>query len=229
MASCSYIPLELPLAAGLPGKRLFFTTSPSGSADSLLPRDSCPYSRALMRKYEPFDIQAIAGSCDAMRRAYDAVRYWDLARHVLYVDVPRTEDDGSVGYFAHVLRQTAADIGAAHPGREIGEESLGLACEAMNMMRAAVSKAAASMERGALPSSLVSKATLDVNELMSDISRWGDGWNRDEGFTIEARDGLAGAAAAKIDRLIAGGASVHGIRPCGCGHRRARLQGHTPG
>lgn len=211
LSSCSYIPLELPLAAGLAGKRLFFTASSSGNADSLLPRDFCPYSRAFMRKYDSYDILAIAGSCDAMRRAYDAVRYWDLAPHVLYVDVPRTVDEGSVSYFAHVLRQMAADIGMTRPGKKAGEDSLRFACEAMNMVRATVSKAAALMERGMLPASLVLKATLDVNELMSDISRWGDGWNRDEGFTMEARNALAGAVTGEINKLVAGGGGSEGL------------------
>ncbi len=211
LASCSYIPLEVPLAAGLPGKRLFFTSSPVGNGDSLLPRDFCPYSRAFMRKYDSRDILAIAGSCDAMRRAYDCVRYWDLADHVLYVDVPRTADDGAVSYFAHVLRQMAADIEVACPGREVGETSLRLACEAMNTVRAAISKAATSMKRGVFSASQVLKATLDVNELISDTSRWGDRWSRDEEFTMDARDALAGTVAAQIDKLIAGGGGSQGL------------------
>jgi len=139
------------------------------------------------------------------------VRYWDLADHVLYVDVPRTADDGAVSYFAHVLRQMAADIEVACPGREVGETSLRLACEAMNTVRAAISKAATSMKRGVFSASQVLKATLDVNELISDTSRWGDRWSRDEEFTMDARDALAGTVAAQIDKLIAGGGGSQGL------------------
>jgi hypothetical protein len=99
----------------------------------------------------------------------------------------------------------------ACPGREVGETSLRLACEAMNTVRAAISKAATSMKRGVFSASQVLKATLDVNELISDTSRWGDRWSRDEEFTMDARDALAGTVAAQIDKLIAGGGGSQGL------------------
>ena len=57
--------------------------------EGYLPRDFCPYARAFIRQYGDNDVLAIAESCDAMRRVYDVLRYWNLAGAVHFVDVPR--------------------------------------------------------------------------------------------------------------------------------------------
>jgi len=202
LTSCSYIPLELPLGAGLPAKRLFVLDGAEVDADGLLPRDFCPYARALMREYDPGDVLAIAGSCDAMRRAYDAIRYWGLAADVFYLDVPRTADEAAVDYFAGELRQMARHIGVVGPAGQVEEQSLRLACEAMNKARAAMAEAAKSLEEGTLRASRLLQAIMDVNELMGDVARWGMTWNREEGFGREVCDALTRAVRAEIEKAL---------------------------
>lgn len=106
LTSCSYIPLEIPLALGMPAKRALFE-APSSSCEACLPRDFCPYAKAFTRPYSPEDILAIAGSCDAMRRVCDVLRHFDYAREVYFVDVPRTYGGDAVTFYADVLREFA--------------------------------------------------------------------------------------------------------------------------
>ncbi|QUL98261.1 MAG: 2-hydroxyacyl-CoA dehydratase [Candidatus Fermentithermobacillus carboniphilus] len=129
LTTCSYIPIEIPVALGIPARRAF----PRGQkpvAESYVPRDFCPYSRAVFSlakeledTSEPGLVLAIAGSCDAMRRVYDAVRMYGNVP-TLFVDVPRTGDDLAVGYFASVLRRFARELAAQSTGQATGEEEL---------------------------------------------------------------------------------------------------------
>ena len=73
-------------------------------------RDFCPYARAFLRQYNDNHVVAVAESCDAMRRVYDALRYWDLAGGVHFVDVPRTYDPEAVSFYADELRTFASNL-----------------------------------------------------------------------------------------------------------------------
>ncbi|HAV20511.1 MAG TPA: 2-hydroxyacyl-CoA dehydratase family protein [Bacillota bacterium] len=103
--ACSYIPYEIPLAAGIPAARGIFE-GPLPSMEGYLPRDFCPYARAFIRNYKD-DTVVIAESCDAMRRVYDVLRYWNLARRVYFVDVPRTCNKDAVSFYAEELKRLA--------------------------------------------------------------------------------------------------------------------------
>ena len=115
LVSCSYIPLEIPLALGIPAKRAVFREV-GASCEAYLPRDFCPYAKAFAREHGQDCVVAIAGSCDAMRRAYDALRYFGLARQVHFVDVPRSWGGGAEAYYAGVLRDFA--LGLARAARQ---------------------------------------------------------------------------------------------------------------
>lgn len=106
LTSCSYIPLEIPLALGMPAKRAFFE-APLHSCEACLPRDFCPYAKAFIRQHSPEDVLAIAGSCDAMRRVYDVLRHFGYAREVYFVDVPRAFSGDAVTFYADILREFA--------------------------------------------------------------------------------------------------------------------------
>ncbi|MDI6638747.1 MAG: 2-hydroxyacyl-CoA dehydratase family protein [Bacillota bacterium] len=112
LVSCSYVPLEIPLALGIPAKRAVFR-EPGASCEAYLPRDFCPYAKAFAREHGQDCVVAIAGSCDAMRRAYDALRYFGLAREVHFVDVPRSCGGGAEAYYAGVLRDFALELAHA--------------------------------------------------------------------------------------------------------------------
>lgn len=124
LSTCSYIPLEIPLSLGIPAKR-FFPGEQLYGAESYAPRDFCPYAKAVLNyvstctpQTEPIYL-AVAGSCDAMRRVADLVRmYWNHVK-VFFVDVPRTNSEDSIAYYAEVLREFARDLSLGKP-RESG-------------------------------------------------------------------------------------------------------------
>jgi len=129
LTTCSYIPLEIPVAFGIPARRAF-TGNEKPLAETYIPRDFCPYSRAvfslakdLKDRSKPGLVLAVAGSCDAMRRVYDTIRMYG---HVttLFVDVPRTSNDLAVEYFASVLRHFAREIAAHLIGYGARDEEL---------------------------------------------------------------------------------------------------------
>ncbi|NLS45496.1 MAG: 2-hydroxyacyl-CoA dehydratase [Firmicutes bacterium] len=100
--SCSYIPYEIPLAAGMPVTRDLFE-GPIPEMEGHLPQDFCPYARAFIRQYGNNSIVVVAGSCDAMRRTYDVLDYWNLAEAVYYVDVPLIGSPEAVSFYAKEL------------------------------------------------------------------------------------------------------------------------------
>jgi len=117
IATCSYVPLEIPLSLSIPAKRLFPTVLRPFS-ESYLPRDFCPYVKAVfgyvmqLRKAHTQDVFfAVAGSCDAMRRLYDLLKFYcGKNKNIYYIDVPRTRDEHAVNYYASVLRLFARNL-----------------------------------------------------------------------------------------------------------------------
>ncbi|MCR4403529.1 MAG: 2-hydroxyacyl-CoA dehydratase family protein [Firmicutes bacterium] len=121
LTSCSYIPLEIPLALGMGAKRaVFHELSPS--AETCLPRDLCPYAKAFVREHGREWTVAVAGSCDGMRRVYDALRQFRLARAVCFVDVPRKSEGGADEYYAEVLRAFASEVASTSPAESTGPQ-----------------------------------------------------------------------------------------------------------
>ncbi|MDK2856409.1 MAG: hypothetical protein PWQ41_521 [Bacillota bacterium] len=120
LTTCSYIPLEIPLALGIPARRLL-PKNAGQEADSYLPRDFCPYARGVLSQVWAEKVSqallgvAVAGSCDAMRRVYDGLRHYAPDIPSFYLDVPRTQDEDAVSYYAGVLRSFAHDLAAAYP------------------------------------------------------------------------------------------------------------------
>lgn len=170
LTSCSYIPLEIPLACGLPAKRLTFCAqnSRSGRAGSsdLLPRDFCPYARAFARQFGPDQIVAIAGSCDAMRRAYDTLAYWNMARRVYFVDVPRTADPAAAAFYAEELRRFA---GLLEPDGEAGADRDGrlwLAIELMDGIRRSMRQSLEAMGAGRMCASRAFALAIEIGEML---------------------------------------------------------------
>lgn len=121
LVSCSYIPLEIPLALGMAAKRAVFSGL-GASCEAYLPRDFCPYARALAREHGQDCVVAVAGSCDGMRRAYDALRHFRLARTVHFVDVPRSCEGGADVYYAEVLRAFARELAPASRRESAGPQ-----------------------------------------------------------------------------------------------------------
>ncbi len=147
----------------------------------LLPRDFCPYARAFVRSFPPRQVVAIAGSCDAMRRAYDTLSYWKIADRVCFVDVPRTTDPGAVGYYAGELQRLASalremgteaateDGCSRAPSEEDslqGEDRLWLAIQLMDAIRRAMAQPIEAMRAGRMRASGVVRLALEINRIL---------------------------------------------------------------
>jgi benzoyl-CoA reductase/2-hydroxyglutaryl-CoA dehydratase subunit BcrC/BadD/HgdB len=165
--SCSYIPYEIPLAAGMPATRGIFE-GPLPTMEGYLPRDFCPYARAFIRQYGDKDMVAIAESCDAMRRAYDVLSYWNLAGAVYFVDVPRTYDPEAVSFYAEELKGFASklsDSGTAP--RDEFSERLTVAINGMNQIRKELSCVFDLASKRQLSAVKATQLAINVNQLLA--------------------------------------------------------------
>lgn len=167
--SCSYIPYEIPLASGMPTKRgIFERTLPS--MEGYLPRDFCPYAKAFLRHYGNDDVIAIAESCDAMRRVYDVLRYWNLAGSVHFIDVPRTCDSQAVAFYGEELRSFAASlVGSEALLSAEFQANLKSAIEGMNKIRMRLSKVFDLLSKGQISSLTATRLAMSVNQILSDF------------------------------------------------------------
>jgi benzoyl-CoA reductase/2-hydroxyglutaryl-CoA dehydratase subunit BcrC/BadD/HgdB len=113
---CSYTPVEILLAAGLypcrivPGPGQAMTR-----ADTCIDRNLCPYVRTCLGEALEGDYKHLAGlvvvnSCDAMRRLYDAWRYYVGGDFHHLLDLPRIVSDDAAAYYGECLRRLVADI-----------------------------------------------------------------------------------------------------------------------
>ena len=138
--------------------------------EGYLPRDFCPYARAFIRQYGDFDVVVVAESCDAMRRVYDVLRYWNLAGAVHFVDVPRTYDREAVSFYAEELRSFAAWLSASGttPGSEFLEK-LKLATKGMNQIRNELSCVFDLVSKRQISAVSGIRLAISVNQLLADF------------------------------------------------------------
>ncbi len=168
--SCSYIPHEIPLTAGMHVKRGIFE-GPLPAMEGYLPRDFCPYARAFLRQYGDDHVVVIAESCDAMRRVYDALRYWSLAGAVHFVDVPRTHDAEAVSFYAEELRNFASnlmDSNAPLPADFC--ENLKSAIGCMNRIRIGLAKVFDLLSERQVSAVTATRLAMSINQLVADFS-----------------------------------------------------------
>jgi benzoyl-CoA reductase/2-hydroxyglutaryl-CoA dehydratase subunit BcrC/BadD/HgdB len=113
--ACSYTPLPLIDAAGFVPYRILPLGGAPDQAGSLLHDNMCPHVKRVLDRALAADLPELAGvvfmnSCDAMRRLADA---WQVARpgdRMILVDLPSTNDDGAVAYFAAELTRLADEL-----------------------------------------------------------------------------------------------------------------------
>ena len=165
--ACSNIPYEIPLAAGIHAARGVFE-GPLPSMEGYLPREFCVYGRAFIRQYKDCDLVAIAESCDAMRRVYDVLRYWNLARAVHFVDVPRTRDPDAISFYAQELERFASRLlrSEAGPCRNFSE-TLILAIDCMNQIRKELSNVFDLVSQRQLSAARGIEIAVNVNQILA--------------------------------------------------------------
>lgn len=137
---CAYTPVEILLAAGLyPYRIVPEPTTALTLADSYLERSFCPYVRscfgeALEGRYRFLSGLVVVNSCDAMRRLYDAWRYYIGGDFISLLDLPRINSDLAVDYYRECLLRFIGEL-EAHYQVNISEECLSDAILAHNKTR----------------------------------------------------------------------------------------------
>lgn len=106
--SCSYIPEEIIIAAGLTPYRIWGSSRPPELSTSCLPSNFCPYvlsclDLGLQGDYNFLSGLVIANSCNAMRRLYDVWRYYLKTPFVHMLDIPKIKNKESEKYFKQCL------------------------------------------------------------------------------------------------------------------------------
>ncbi len=106
--TCSYIPEEILVAAKIIPFRIYGNVRPPELSASYLPVNFCPYVLScldcgLKKEYSFLDGIIIANSCNAMRRLYDAWRYFVSTNFVYMLNVPKSKDRSAELYFKHCL------------------------------------------------------------------------------------------------------------------------------
>lgn len=138
---CTYVPIELLVAAGALPLRLRGTGSiDSGPADAFMSSRTCTYVRhalalALSGAYDLLDGVICLNSCDHVRRAADLWRHKTRVKYVGFLSVPRSVRESLYGYYREQVDELLAGMQA-----ELG---LGVEPEAVrqaNLARARVQR-----------------------------------------------------------------------------------------
>jgi len=137
--TCSYVPEEIILAAGLVPKRAIPEARPS-EADAYMHPNTCYYVKSLLASGlaeagAGADCIVFANSCDAMRRLNDVWREYVEAVPAFFIDVPKKRDPASIEFFASELRRFADNLEETFPGARVTDQSLGEAIGVCNRVR----------------------------------------------------------------------------------------------
>ncbi len=137
--TCSYLPEEIIIAAGLRPVRVMSGARPS-DADTAIHPTTCPYIRSVFAAAARGDHAAAAGlvivnSCDGMRRLYDAVAALRGGAPVVFLDVPHKSDADAVDLFAGGLRRLAGQIEKELGGTPVTPSALEKAIVHTNSLR----------------------------------------------------------------------------------------------
>jgi benzoyl-CoA reductase/2-hydroxyglutaryl-CoA dehydratase subunit BcrC/BadD/HgdB len=139
LCTCSYVPEEIIVAAGLVPKRIIPGARPSG-ADAHMHPNTCSYVRSVLASALAGDVSkasgiVIANSCDGMRRLHDLWNAYVADVPALFLDVPKKSDPVSVEYFASELKRFASQLEARCGGSRVTEARLAGAIRECNEVR----------------------------------------------------------------------------------------------
>lgn len=137
--ACSYVPVEIIIAAGLFPRRIIPESRPS-DADAYIHPNTCCYVKSLLAtalEGEALQTDGIifANSCDGMRKLYDIWKEYVKDVTALFIDIPKKKDQDSIEFFASELRRFARDLERELEGSNVTEESLNVAIKACNEVR----------------------------------------------------------------------------------------------
>ncbi len=137
---CTYTPVELIRAAGFRPVRVKGLDKCDGTAEEYLCANLCSYIKGVMEEKLSGSLDDLEGmvfvnSCDGTRRLYDVWRATDGAgkfSHML--DMPKTNDDAAVEYFAKLIKDFKEKL-EAHTKRRITHEEINESISRYNGMR----------------------------------------------------------------------------------------------
>lgn len=140
--TCSYVPIEIILAAGLKPERILPEGRPD-NAESHLPPNTCCYVKSLFssacdRKMADFNGIVFANSCDGMRRLYDLWGRYVKHLPALFCDIPKKKDLESIAFFASELKRLASGVETVLHGRIVTATRLNAAIRECNQVRRAM-------------------------------------------------------------------------------------------
>ncbi|GAB4116264.1 MAG: 2-hydroxyacyl-CoA dehydratase family protein [Candidatus Caldatribacteriota bacterium] len=102
---CTYTPKEILLAADLLPVRILPRIDPS-LANTYLDSNFCPFARSCLGEVQEGDFKELehlllVNSCDAIRRFYDARRYYHFPKNsfIYLLDLPRKDSTQALAYF----------------------------------------------------------------------------------------------------------------------------------
>ncbi len=137
---CTYTPVEIIRAAGFHPVRIKGLEMCEGAAEEHLCSNLCSYIKAVMEEKLSGPLNELEGmvfvnSCDGMRRLYDAWCAIDGDKKFNYmIDLPKTNDDAAVEYFAKLLKDFKEKL-EAHSKRHITPEEINESISRYNTMR----------------------------------------------------------------------------------------------
>ena len=137
--TCSYVPVEIMLAAGLMPQRIIPDPRPT-NADAHMHPNTCYYIKSLLasamaKDAAPAEGIVIANCCDGMRRLYDLWSEYVSDIPAIFLDVPKKKDADSIEFFASELRRFAASLEADLRGHTVTGEALEKAISVCNNVR----------------------------------------------------------------------------------------------
>lgn len=140
--TCSYVPEEIILAAGLRPCRFL---PESNQAEAWIHPNTCGYVKSILAAGLAGGERRAAGiiianSCDAMRRLYDLWTEYVPAVPAFFLDIPKKRDADSIAFFASELRRLGEWLQTTIPGCMLDEENLRTAVRTCNRIRASMGK-----------------------------------------------------------------------------------------
>jgi len=138
--ACSYVPVEIIMAADLLPKRMIPEPRPS-AADAYIHPNTCYYVKSLLAAGLKGDASQTAGmvfanSCDGMRRLHDLWKEYVKAVPAVFLDIPKKKDPDSIEFFASELRRFAQNLETEFSAAHVTDEALHEAISACNNVRA---------------------------------------------------------------------------------------------
>lgn len=137
---CSYIPVEIIRAAGFHPVRITGKDGDGCGSDDVLCGNICPYIKSITDQRLSGELDDLAGvvftnSCDGMRRLYDAWVKLDKGERFSYMlDLPKTNNELSINYFAKLLRKFKEGL-EGNFNLEFNLEEINTSIVAYNKMR----------------------------------------------------------------------------------------------